>query len=160
MSQDIFGSLLEWNQVLKTLDDLREKQLLDEHQNGLARVLRYRKNWQLLERVLTYATDIRQASDPLIAEVQNVLVSPDVYIEARVLAARALGHLIPRRPPQEHSLFDMDRVLQTMSDLLVPEGQGSGPLHAAVSEALAAVRAHENGEERSSSNEPRYDPGR
>jgi hypothetical protein len=139
MPPDIFGDLRYWGRVLERLEELRASRLLDEHQLGLARILRYRRNWQLMERALSCALEIRQASDILIAEVLNVLVSPEVYLEARVSAAEALGHLIPRRPPQESTLFDEKRALQTMDDLV--QLPGLPRLQQAVSRALAVVHA-------------------
>lgn len=138
MRPDIFGDLMDWGQVLEMLRELKTSRQLDEHQPGLARILRYRKNWKLMETVLTCSTDISQASDVLITEVLEILAAGDVYLQARVLAARALGHLIPRRPPQDPSTLDMDRVLRTMTGVL--KGPEAPVLQRAVAEALAEAR--------------------
>jgi hypothetical protein len=142
MQKDVFGDLRKWGQVLELLTELKASRQLDEHQHGLARILRYRRNWQLTERALTYASDIGQSSDILLAEVLRILASPEVYLEARVLAAGALGNLIPRRSPQDSALFDEQRALQIMEDLV--QSPGVPRLQKAVSDVLGTLRASNN----------------
>lgn len=137
MSTDVFGNLREWGEVLTRLAALTDSGLLDEHQAGLARILRYRGNWQLTERALAAALQVRQANDLLVAEVLHTLVSPDVHVDARLLAAKAMAHLLPRRPRQEASAFDGERAKQTMRDLL--RSPTSPVLQAAIREALDAL---------------------
>jgi hypothetical protein len=137
MCADIFGNLREWGRVLEALETARAERLLDEHQAGLARILRFRGNGRLIERVLDLATEIRQASDLLIAEVCNLVVAWDVGVELRVKAARALGHLLVQRPEQTSS-FDPARVVRTMEELVA---KPAPPVLAdALNAALAAVR--------------------
>ncbi len=142
MMNDRFGNLLEWGQVRADIDDLRGRGALDEHQPGLARILRFTGNWRLVEYVLQVLPDIRQSADILIAEVTNILVRDDLGLELRVLAARALGHLLAIRPPQPASTFDPARVLRTMTDLAA---RPAPPLLTnALRAALAAARGGAN----------------
>lgn len=138
MAADIFGNLREWGRVLDALESARTQGTLDEHQAGLARILRFRGNGRLVERALAVATEIRQASDLLIAEVCNLVVEWDVSVDLRVRAARALGHLLAHRPDQP-SAFDPARALRTMEE--VAAKPAPPVLTEALTEAIAAVRA-------------------
>lgn len=140
MTTDIFGNLAEWGHVLDQLKKLREEKLLDEHQSGLARMLRYRTNPRLMEQVLICALDISQASDALIADVLDVVVSTEVVLPFRTQAARALGHLLTHRPPQTSvASLDIKQVVETMESLAtVP---GPPVLIAALEGALGEVRS-------------------
>ena len=140
MTTDAFGDLSDWGYALDQLKKLREEKLLDEHQSGLARMLRYRTNPRLMEQVLICALDIRQASDALIADVLDVVVSTEVNLPFRTQAARALGHLLTHRPPQTSATSpDIKQVVETMEGLAaVP---GPPVLIAALEGALGKVRA-------------------
>ncbi|MBN1944483.1 MAG: hypothetical protein JW797_02350 [Bradymonadales bacterium] len=138
MVTDVFGDLQEWGRVMELLDRLAEQRLVDEHQPGLARLVRYRDNWRLREKALQCAMLVSQASDLLIAEVLNLLVDPEAELSLRVLCAQALGHLVPLRMPQAGSHFDIDKVTRTMADMLAhPEPP---VLHDAVKAALVQVQ--------------------
>jgi hypothetical protein len=128
----------EQDRAIALLDQLKAMRQLDEHQSQLARVLRYRRDWRLLERVLADTMEITRASDLLIAEVLHVLVAPEVHLEARVLAARALAHLLPRRPDQPRGLYDPGRVVQTMTDM-ARNHDGPPILQDALVDALASL---------------------
>ena len=140
MTEDVFGNLADWGHVLDQLKKLREEKLLDEHQYGLARMLRYRTNPHLMEQVLICALDIRQASDALIADVLGVVASTDVGLPFRTQAARVLGHLMTHRPPQTSANSpDIKQVVETMEGLAkVP---GPPVLIAALEGALGEVRS-------------------
>ncbi len=140
MASDIFGDLTEWGRVIEQLEHLRAEHLLDEHQAGLARIVRYRGNGRLVEHVLRWSTDIEQANDLLTAEVGNVLADPDADWTFRVLAARAMGHLLSHRPRQTSpSGFDAERAVSMMESLV---GRTTVPvLQAALTDALESVRA-------------------
>ncbi len=118
MQPDIFGDLSPGSEALVKLDALVSDGCLDQHQVGLARILRYRQNRSLLHAALEYAIKIEKASDILIAEMLNVLVSQDLPISTRALAAGALGHLISRRPARAASDFDLDMVVESMTHVL------------------------------------------
>ncbi len=116
MTTDLFGNLSDWGTVLEKISEIKSKDLLDEHQADLARLLRYRRNWRLLDEALQGALFIRQANDILIVEALNVLVSQEVWLGSRILAAQALGHLLSHRVPQGSPGLDPARVLQNMRD--------------------------------------------
>jgi hypothetical protein len=138
MQPDIFGNLSQASEVLAKLEEITSKDCLDEHQVGLARILRYRQNQSLLHAALECATKIERASDILIAEVHNVLVAHNLPIPIRSLAACALGHLICRRPAKEASDFDLDMVAESMAHVLY---QSKSPaLKKALFEAIGLAR--------------------
>jgi hypothetical protein len=93
---DTFGNLEDWGKVLGILEGLKGTKKLDEHQSGLARILRYGENWRLLETVLEYAKEIVQPSEEFLKAICNVMDSRGIYLEARVLAVDALECLVPR----------------------------------------------------------------
>lgn len=116
-TKDDFGNLSDWGRVLSTLEELRAQGLLDEHQAGLARLVRHRANWRLREAALLRCVEIERASEILIADVLNTLVDENTPLELRVLAAKALQHLIPRYVPQPGSSFDIRRVVEIVQKL-------------------------------------------
>ena len=116
---DVFGDLSEWGVALHKLEELKKAKALDEHQHGMARVLRYRENPRLTWAVLGAAKEVSRATDALIAEVLAILVSRNSIIPHRVLAAEALGHLIPRRIAGSQGVkLDVEFVIQTMASIL------------------------------------------
>ncbi len=118
MPPDIFGNLSRGNNVIAKLEELGSLKSLDEHQIGMARILRFRQNPSLIDATLKHTLRIEKASDILIAEVLNVLAARDLPVSTRALAAGALGHLIHCRPADAISDFDMDTVIESMSCIL------------------------------------------
>jgi hypothetical protein len=115
---DILGNLSRKDEVLAMLEEIASQSRLDEHQIGLARILRFKENPTLLHAALECATNIERSSDILIAETLNVLVAQDLPVSIRSLAAGALGHLISRRPIKADSDFDLDMVMESMAHVL------------------------------------------
>ena len=115
MQHDVFGNLSRKNEVLALLEEIVSQGRLDEHQLGLARILRFRENHTLLHAALECVPKIEKSSDILIAEALNVLVVQDLPISIRSLAAKALGHLISHCPVRTDSDFDLDMVLESMT---------------------------------------------
>jgi hypothetical protein len=138
MTNDVFGNLTEWGKVLGTLERIRTERLLDEHQPGLARLVRYPDNWRLREAALGAALEVSQANDLLVADVLHAVVDPSLGFETRVLAARALGHLLPLRPPQVSTGLDPERIQTTLQDLL--DRTYEPVLRRALTETLDAAR--------------------
>ncbi len=140
MNGDMFGNLMEWSRVMDQLDLLQTAELLEDQQPGLARILRYRRNWRLCRRVLQMVCRIRRPADVLIAELLNVLVDTEMDHESRILAARALGGLLPLRPPREETQveYDPQRVVTTMSDMC--RQPGPPVVMEAVHNALARIQ--------------------
>lgn len=139
MPPDIFGNLSRGNNVIAKLEELDSLNSLDEHQIGMARILRFRQNQSLLDATLEHTLKIEEASDILIAEVLNVLVARDIPVSTRVLAAGALGHLIHCRPADAISDFDMDTVIESMSCIL--SRADSPALRKALSKAIGLARS-------------------
>lgn len=115
MQEDDFGNLEEWGRVLTQLEQLRRDQLLDEHQDGLVRLLRCPDNWRLREAALEFVRNIKQPTEALVSAVLQILTDEELYYEVRVLAAEALVTLLPaarnraleqRAVEQMHALLD------------------------------------------------------
>ncbi len=118
MQYDVFGDLSRKEEVLAMMEEIASQNRLDEHQIGLARILRFRQNHSLLHSALEYTTQIDRSSDILIAEALNVLVAQDLPASIRALAAGALGHLIHHRPAKADSDFDLEMVMESMIHVL------------------------------------------
>jgi hypothetical protein len=94
MNADIFGNLLDWGEVIEKLDRLKETRQLDSHQDGLARILRYRDNWRLRENVLNLIVHIAEPTNSLVQEVIHIAMDDDAYLDVRIQAVKALSHMI------------------------------------------------------------------
>lgn len=114
MATDVFGDLQEWGQVLVTLDKIKTSRTLDDHQHGLARLVRYKGNWRLQGAALRCAAEVSCPSDILIADTLNTMVSGETPLPLRILAADALGSLVPKYTADGNSEFDIERVRETM----------------------------------------------
>jgi hypothetical protein len=97
MSQDPFGNLEDWGRVLVTLKELTDQGRLDEAQEGIIRLVRYCDNWRLRESALVAAHQIMEPTPALLTAVAQVLEDQATYVDARILAARALGDLAGRK---------------------------------------------------------------
>ena len=98
MSQDPFGNLEDWGKVLGALKELTDQGRLDEAQDGIIRLVRSRDNWRLRESALVAARQIEEPTAALIVAVLEVLEDQAGFVDARILAARALGDLVGRQP--------------------------------------------------------------
>ncbi|MBN1967694.1 MAG: hypothetical protein JW910_23760 [Anaerolineae bacterium] len=94
MPRDDFGNLEEWGRVLSELAKLAQDRVLDEHQDGLVRLLRYPDNWRLREAALEATGDVKHPSEALISTVLGIMANESLYHEVRMLAAEALARLI------------------------------------------------------------------
>lgn len=101
MSQDPFGNLEDWGRVLVTLEELTDQGRLDEAQDGVIRLLRYRDNWRVRESALVASRQIKAPTPPLLTAIAQVLEDQAAFVDARILAARALGELAGRQPRGE-----------------------------------------------------------
>jgi hypothetical protein len=118
LNSDIFGNLREWGQVLELLESLKKSEKLDEHQSGLARILRYGENWRLLEAVLEYGKEINQPTDEFLQEVNNIMNDQNIYLDARMLAVNTLVCLFPRINRKNNHKFSQTLVVRKMRDIL------------------------------------------
>ncbi len=120
MQPDVFGNLMEWGDVLETLEGIRNSKSLDDHQTGLVRILRYPRNWRLREAVLKAIGEINQPSQELLKETLHIALNEDVYLEARKLAVDALAELMikDRRVRSQNEMIARSRVLDQMESLM------------------------------------------
>jgi hypothetical protein len=139
MEDHSFGNLMDWGRVLERLEKIKENSALDEYQDELIRILRYKENWRLTERVLEYAKEIRQPKDELIGETCSILCNPKRYVDSRVLAADALSALIPKnvKGTVEYPKFEGASVVEVMQEIL--KSPEAPIVHNAVSKALQCV---------------------
>ena len=103
MTRDIFGNLRDWGPVLDQLTELRSKRILDNHQEGLVRILRHRDNWRLRETALEYARDLATPSDDLLRQILAIVVDHDTYYEMRIMAVQTLAILCSRIMREHHA---------------------------------------------------------
>ena len=112
---DIFGDLREWGAILHKIDRLTEAGELDEHQNGLVRLLRYRFNWQLRHKAIDAVAKLRTPSP----EVMEALlrIAGDEYSElgTRVMACGAVECALRNRTKASWSAETMESI-QTFCD--------------------------------------------
>jgi len=97
MSHDPFGNLEDWGSVLVTLKELTDRSQLDDAQEGIARLIRYPDNWRLRESALLAARQVKEPTSALLSAVAHVLEDRGTFVDARILAARALGDLAVRK---------------------------------------------------------------
>jgi hypothetical protein len=142
VQHDNFGNLSRKDEVLAMLEEIASQNRLDDHQIGLARILRFRQDHGLLHAALAYATKIENSSDILIAEALNVLVSQDLPASMRASAAEALGHLVCRRPTKADSDFDLDIVMESMVHVL--HKSGSPVIKKALFKAIGLARGRKS----------------
>lgn len=93
---DIFGDLREWGRVLGEIEQLRLAGRLDDHQEGLTRILRYRYNAQLREAALRAVAEIREPSRDLLDVLLRIVSDEYCALETRLLACEAARHAIHR----------------------------------------------------------------
>ena len=117
MVPDVFGDLKETREVLDIIEYLRNSGRLDDHQYGLARILRFKEDPQLQEAAIDCLNAIGCASDVLITDTLNLVVTPETPVLLRVTAVRALGRLVPRYTRTATSELDPGHVYQTMRNL-------------------------------------------
>lgn len=94
MTSDIFGDLREWGCVLEQISQLAKNGKLGEHQEGLARILRYRENWRLREEVLKAVGGLESPSRELLSAILDIASDDRLYFEVRILAIQAVERMI------------------------------------------------------------------
>lgn len=91
---DIFGDLREWGAVLDQIERLRLSKLLDGHQKGLIRILRYRYNWQLRQAALRAVADLRNPSKDLFDLLLAIVTDEHSDLDTRLLACDAVRRVV------------------------------------------------------------------
>ena len=94
MKQDPFGNLVEWGEVLNSIEEMAASGCLSDCQPGLVRILRYKGNWRLREAVLRHIGEIQAPSEELVDQVLSILDDDNTYYDVRILAGCALSQLI------------------------------------------------------------------
>lgn len=137
-TEDPFGSLIQWGQVIERLQQMKGKGELDDAQLGLIRLIRYPDNWRIREQALIAARQIAQPTSALLKAIATVLTDTGTYADARTLAAKALGDLVGRgRQAGPPDRVGPDEILVTLRDqLATPEAP---VLHCAVEEAIRKI---------------------
>ena len=97
MRTDVFGDLREWNRVLGRLEYLKHSGQLDEHQEGLARLLQYRFNWRIRANAVHSLSSLSAPEDQIFSVVLEIIADEHTEFDLRTLAADALCGLITMR---------------------------------------------------------------
>mgnify|MGYP006275252723 CR=1 FL=1 len=121
MTQDIFGNLKDWGQVIEQLDDAFENGGAENCQSGLIRILRYKGNWRLREETLKRIEAIENPGEDLIREVLSILADDNIYYEARIIACRCLMSILHKNSTAREQLTkDTERVLERINSIPQP----------------------------------------
>lgn len=91
MNYDVFGDLQEWGRVLEQVEKMREDGVLDNHQQGLARLARYPFNWQIRQAGLRAMAELRRPGDEVIRIATQIMRDENSDLETRILAGSALS---------------------------------------------------------------------
>lgn len=119
---DVFGDLMEWGRVLRQIEQLRLAGQLDEHREGLIRLLRYRYNWQLRQAALRAVREVKRPSKGLIDALLGIVTDEQSDLETRLLACDAVRKLIRRRSERREAESSRAAVLGRAGELLaVPQ---------------------------------------
>ena len=139
MKSDIFGNLRMWGRVLDQIADLRRSGKLDEHQEGLTRILKYMDNWRLREETLEAVKDLKNPCDDLLSQVLEIMMDEDIYWQARVLAAEALSELLGKHREGRKSALSASaaKVIEKMHMIL--DSPQPPAFHDGIRRFLAAV---------------------
>lgn len=121
---------MEWGRVLEDLKELRERGLLDEHQDGIRRVLRSKQNWRLRECALECLRNINLPGERLLVEICSVLCNVDPYAELRMPAPQVLGDLVCRSAADQIPVFEGIATQEKIRQLL------AAPLNPLLKQAL------------------------
>ena len=103
---DVFGDLRNWGQILKQIDLQRLGGQLDEHEEGLTRILRYRYNWQLRQAAIRAVPELRKPSKDLFDVLLGIVTDEYCDFETRLLACNAVRDSI-RRPHDRREPCDL-----------------------------------------------------
>lgn len=138
MSDQPFGNLRDWGAALDELKKRVEAGGLDAIQPGLIRLIRYRDNWKVREEGLRAAARVEHPEAGLVEALLAVAADTETYVDARILAVRALAEIVPRRAPTGlPGDPDPDKVLTVLRELkAVPEAP---ILHMALEQAMERI---------------------
>jgi hypothetical protein len=109
VTTDIFGDLREWNRVIDQIELLKARGELDEHQEGLARLLRYRFNWRIREKAVQSLSTLSEPEERTVLLVLEIICDEHTAFDLRALAADALCGLIRLRRKRGQWSADLQR---------------------------------------------------
>jgi len=93
---DRFEDLQEWGQCLDRLAEIDRSGTIDQHQEGLVRLLRYPYNWQLRQAALESARNLESPTTEVIEEVFRIASHGDGPLDERLLALGTMSCLAER----------------------------------------------------------------
>jgi len=121
MTQDPFGNLQDWGQVLDHLENIFKTGRAEDCQRGLIRILRYRGNWRLREETLKHIENIENPKEDLIREVLSILENDTIYYEARIIACRSLIKILHKnRSAPEQLTREAGQALKRINSIPQP----------------------------------------
>jgi len=111
---------------------------MEMHQQGLVRILRYPRIWQIREAALKALVYVERPTEETLQAVLRILLDTSAYRDLRILAAHSLGLLAQKYTPDSKTQTSL---LQEIRDRLKPlsEEPEAPVLQRAVRRALAAV---------------------
>ncbi|MCP4115784.1 MAG: hypothetical protein GY737_10330 [Desulfobacteraceae bacterium] len=138
-----FGNLMDWGQVLETLEDMTKKGRLSEHQGELIRLLRFNQNWRLREAAIEALEFVDHPSLDLAKEVFSIVKRKDLYYDVRILAVDGLSKLMERIVDRqdlngEDANAFVDQTISGLAELL--ETPEPPKFHDALNTSLNLVR--------------------
>lgn len=135
MEEKAFGNLEDWGQIIDRIEALKRSGRLDNVQAQLLHILRYKDNWRLRESVLMSIKQLENPCDEVLAETAKIMMDDNVYLDARILAASALGNLIQKSRKDEMKEKIIAQMKQ-LTDTIQPP-----ILHEAIEKARGAIEA-------------------
>jgi hypothetical protein len=93
MKRDTLGNLEQWGRALEQLDEWKRAGQLDDHQQDLLWLLRFRGNWRLREAALKMMASLHDPAPELIRQACHIMMNESLYHEVRMLAAEAVSAL-------------------------------------------------------------------
>ena len=141
MNNDSFGNLREWGSIPGQVTELIEAGNLDEHQEGLIRLLKYQQNWRLREIAINAIKELRSPTSRLISAALDIVMDDGLHYEVRIPTARSLTALLSRNDVQCEG--DTQKVacqvVEKISTLL--ESPQPPVMHNVIRECLTTIHA-------------------
>ncbi len=94
MTTDIIGDLRQWNRVIQEIEQRKLSGQLDVHQDGLARLLRYRFNWRIREKAVQSVSTPSEPEQRILLLVLEIISDEHTEFDIRTLATDSLCDLI------------------------------------------------------------------
>ena len=118
MSYDVFGDLQEWGRVLDQVQRMRQDEVLDNHQRGLARLARYPFNWRLRQAALRATAELKRPTDEILQIAVQIMADDNSDLETRILAGNAVNEVLGNGGGASISDSAHSRAAKSIQDLL------------------------------------------